>query len=86
MQEDLAITSGVEYSAGWLHMYRLASLCVLTTANPVMDAIGDLVGRYNLDQRMLEFGEFEDVLARCRYVQLPLFALSYLSRKCFRVV
>ncbi len=67
---------GVEYSAGWLHMYNLASLCLLTQANPVMDAVAQLALRLDPNIPYLEFAQLEDVLLCCRQVRLLLNLLS----------
>jgi len=71
---------GVEYSAGWLHMYNLATLCLLTQANPVMDALAQLALVRNPHIPYLGFAQFEDVLLCCKNVSDDSLALRFLAR------
>ncbi|KLO12555.1 hypothetical protein SCHPADRAFT_929149 [Schizopora paradoxa] len=70
---------GVEYSEGWLHVYKLASLCLLTDSNPVMDAISTLAQKRDPHGLHAEFSEFREILSSCRHLADDALALGFMN-------
>ncbi len=53
---------GVVYSSRWLYLYNLASRCLMTHSNPVMDAIVQLVNKPSVS----DLSWFPYILTCCR--------------------
>ncbi len=67
---------GMDYSAGWLYFYHMASRCLSTHSSPVLDILADLRDNRDAKFRDLDFSYFEEVFSSCRWFP-KLFSLRF---------
>ncbi len=79
---------GIDYSAGWLYFYHMASCCLSTHSSPVLDILADLRDNRDTKFRDLDFLYFEEVFSSCRWVPKliqPAFHRYFLNELNFMI-